>query len=403
MFALGEKILLQRAHEYISTYKPILIGVTGASGKTLVVKAIAEALSNTYRVRAAASDGSRPRDIAAAILGVSHASKRSWVKILVGSKRREIAQAEPQVIVVECNAYLPGDMGRIASAIPFTHAVVVNTGTIHADIFPTKESAAHELTALASSLPKEGVAILNLDDALIAANRPRLMCRHITFGADPHADVRLMRADRISVAGFIGQISVQNKPYEFSVQHFVGRHQLDAILAALTVVHALGLNIQEAIQALRSLPLPPGRMNIGEGKHNATIIDDSHDATPESMHLALKTLAALPADLPHSREISPRRIAILGDISDLGPQSIHVHESIGDAAARICQVFIAVGNQMKHAQAAALKRGGVDTHHFQTSADVGKWLSDYLQPGDIVLVKGSRQMQMEKVTEALRN
>ncbi|MBI3255954.1 MAG: hypothetical protein HYZ63_03215 [Candidatus Andersenbacteria bacterium] len=398
MFALSEK---QRAQEYMATYKPNLIGVTGASGKTAVVQAIAEAVSAMHLVRAATPEGSQPQHMAAGILGNSHKQKRLWFKMLFGSQANEIKQAEPKTIVVECNAGAPGDIGRISTAFQFTHAVVLNTGTIHADLFPTKESVAHEFTALAASLPKHGVAILNIDDPAIAANRPRLLCHHVTFGTHPQADVRLMRADRISLKGFIGQLAVMGKPYECSVQHLVGRHQLDAILAAIAVVHSLGGDIPQAIEALRNLPLPPGRMNIVEGNHKSTIIDDSHGATPESMQAALKTLAALPADLPGG-EISPRRIAILGDIGNLGAQSIRVHQSVGEAAARTCQVFIGVGKAMKQAQAAALQKGGVDTHHFETSEDVGKWLKDYLQPGDIVLIKGGSEMHMGKVVESLK-
>lgn len=399
MVALGEKIL----QAYLASHQPSLIGVTGASGKALVVKAIAEAVGTIHPVRAVFPEGTSLQDVAAAILRATNSGNVSWWRAFIGTWHKEASPREPRSIVVECSASKPGEGAILARSLPFSHAVIINTGTMHADLFPSKEASAHELLSLAASLPRHRTAILNIDDPLIAANRPRLTCQVVTYGMHPQADIRLIRADRISIKGFIGQVAVAGKSYEFSVQNLVGRHQLDAVLAACAVTYSLGGDIAQALAALRTLPLPAGHMNIVEGRHGSTIIDDTHGATPESMHAALKTLAAVPADLHSAQGISPRKIAILGDIADLGSTSITAHQAIGESVARICHVFIAVGKAMKQAQAAALHKGGVDTHHFDTSADVGKWLESYLQPGDIVLIKGGSEMHMEKVVTALKN
>lgn len=402
MWGFGEKIVWQRAQEYLATYKPTLIGVTGSSGKTLVLKAIEKILEDDQHIRAVdLADGSLS-SIAAGILGSHPSAKKSWFRNLIGSKVGEIAQAEPTTILLELNAQNPGDIDRVARSLPFTYAVVINAEATNTDIFISKSMVAQELMSLPASLQKEGTAILNIDDPNIADMGQRLRCQKITFGLSQKADIQLIRADRISLKGFIGQIAVKGKQYEFTSQHLVSRHQLYAILAALGVVVAQGGNVQNALNNVRTLPLPKGHLNIIEGKNNSTILDDSHGATPQSMHNALKTLAALPSDMPRSKEISPRRIAILGDITHLGSQDIAVHQEIGEVAAKMCHVFIAVGESMKHAQAAALQHGGVDTHHFSSSQDVGKWLSDFLKPNDIILIKGSGEMQMEKVVEALK-
>ncbi len=398
MWGFGEKILWQRAQEYVATYKPTLIGVTGSSGKALVLKAIEKVLEDDQNIRAIDLKDSSLASIAAGILGSHPSAKKSWFKNLIGSKRGEIAQTEPTTIVLELNAQNPGDITRIASRLPFTYSVVMDAEDSNTDIFISKSMVAQELMSLPTCLPKEGTAILNSDDPKIADMGQRLRCQRITFGLNHKADIQLIRADRISLKGFIGQIAVRGKQYEFTTQHLVSRHQLYAVLAAVGVVVAQRGDVQKALNSLRTLPLPKCHMNILEGKNNSTIIDDSHGATPQSMHNALKTLAALPG----AREISPRRIAILGDITHLGLQDIAVHQEIGEVAAKMCHVFIAVGESMKHAQAAALKRGGVDTHHFSSSQDVGKWLSDFLKPNDIVLIKGSAEMQMEKVVEVLK-
>jgi UDP-N-acetylmuramoyl-tripeptide--D-alanyl-D-alanine ligase len=401
MIGFGEKILWQRAQEYLKKYNPTLIGVTGSSGKTLALKAIQTVLSRNHNVRAIDLETSGLKNVASAILG-SHTAKKAWWRLLISSKQGEIAQAEPDTIILELNAQQPGDIDRVTRQLPFAYAVVLNAEAIQTDVFTSQGMVAHELMSLPASLPKQAVAVVNSDDPIIADMSTRLRCRVITFGTNPKADIQLVRADRISLAGFVGQISVKGRQYEFNVQHVVSRHQLYAILAAVGMTAATNGNIQEALNALRTIKLPAGRMNIVAGKNDSTIIDDSHGATPESMHHALKTLASLPADLPSSKEVSPRRIAILGDITHLGAQDAVTHTRVGELAATYCHVFVAVGSSMRHAQAAALKKGGVDTHHFNDSHDVGKWLSDYLKPGDIVLIKGSREMHMEKVVEALQ-
>lgn len=400
-FPFGSKVLLERAKHYLDTYQPNLIGVVGGSGKTLVLAAIAAALEGQHLARSIAGDGSL-KSIAAAILGTKRPAKKSWFKLLTGSFLKEIVEPEPDTIVLELNAHQPGDIDTLSRQLPFTQALILNVQTLHADLFPAKGMVAHEFMSLPASLPKSGVAILNIDDPFVAGMREHLFCQQLTFGEHPDADIRLSRAERISIQGFIGQISVLGQAYEFTVQYLVGRHQLYAILAALAVVVAMGGNVQKALHNLKGIKLPAGRMQIIKGKHNSVIINDSHDATFESMQAALKTLAALPGDLPRSKEITPRRIAILGDIAYLGKETTKAHEQIGTLAAETCDVLIAVGEYMKHAQAAALKKGGVDTHHFNQTQDVSKWLRGYLQAGDIVLIKGSKVMHMENLASELK-
>jgi UDP-N-acetylmuramyl pentapeptide synthase len=127
------------------------------------------------------------------------------------------------------------------------------------------------------------------------------------------------------------------------------------------------------------------------GRHDVRIIDDSANATPESLQQALETLRALP---------SRRRIAVLGDIANLGRATERLHREVGRQAAQTANMLIAVGEHMRTAGREALQRG-IDVHHFDTPDDAGKWLADFLRAEDTVLVSGGREMQLGRLVERL--
>ncbi len=403
---IGDKILWQRAKDYLRTYKPILIGVAGGYDKTLTREAIALALKDSRKtIRSIDTDTSNPRELAAAILGNSKpGQKSSWWRVLIGSKRKEILEEEPEIIIVEVAIAQPGDIDLVARELPFQVAVVLNIGSNHLDLFNSKQNIAHELLALPISVPKEGTVVLNADDPQIVPMQEHLMSKVLIYGKDPSADVRLVHADRVGLAGFAGEVEVDGKRHEFSLPHLVGRHQVSSALAALAVAKAFGVDIQQALTSLRSLKLPAGHMKILVGHNNSTIIDDSHDASYESIVDSLKALASIPGMLPNthlSESVTYRRIAILGDLKDLGGYSQPAHTAIGKAVRENADMFVAVGEAMKDAQAEVLQNGRIDTHHFDSSRDVGKWLAGHLRPHDIVLIKGGREMRMEETVKAL--
>lgn len=393
MKALARRVLWLRASDFVGKYKPLLIGVTGSTGKTLTKEAIALALKDDRRVRASHANYNTPVGVALSVLGVQAAAdRRGWIRLLTGSLLREMAEKEPDTIVLELGADRPGDIDALVQKLPFTIGVMTNIGSAHLDYFGSKEMVAHEKMSLLVSLPEDGVAVMNADDPLVLAMQDYVRAKTVFFGEAQHVDVRLARAQRAGTKGFSGEVHVQGTPYEFFLPHIVARHQLTSFLAALAVTHALQVDIRRAIGNLRSLTPPPGRVRLFEGLHHSTIIDDTYNASPESTLAALRTLESLPGR---------RKIAILGDMLELGPKSFYWHNQVGGKVAEVTHVFVAVGEEMRRAQAKALEAGGVDTHHFQTSRDVGKWLRDHLKEGDVVLIKGSRAMAMEKVVERL--
>jgi len=389
---LGKRILWRKAQDYLTRYKPMVIAVTGSTGKTTTKQAIALALGDERRVHAGQSSYNTPVGVALSILGVNApSSNKDWYRMLTRSLVRELAREEPDTLVLEFGADQPGDIDWLASHVSVNIGVVTNVGTTHTAKFVDKETVAHEKTSLVVTVQEDGVVILNTDDPLVAAMAERAKAKVITFGEREDADVQLVRLKRLASLGLALEVKVGGRQYELHLKNIIAKHQVDSVLAALAVAQVVLKDVGEAVQRLQALKPPAGRMRLLKGKNKSIVIDDTYNASPESTMAALKTLQAIPAS---------RRIAILGDMLDLGGESISAHKQVGKRAGEVADMVMVVGEQMRGAGAEAVA-AGADVHQFQDSRDVGKWLETYLRDGDVVLVKGSRLMAMEKAAKRL--
>lgn len=397
---IGRTILWLRAQDYLRRYHPSLLGVTGSSGKTIAKDAITAVLSSSYRVRSSPLSYDSRIGIALSILGITARQfKRRWYKLLAQSKAAELTSLEPDMIVLSLGAAQPGDIDYVASRLAWLGAVITNVESTHLDLFTTKDLVAHELTSLIVSIPATGFIVLNGDDPLVQAMRPRSQARAIIYGTSPSAQVRLLHARRRARVGFACAVKIGGRLHELHFPNIVAETQILPIISALAVAHAMRLDMSQAIKSVQTIMPPPGHMRPLTGYNRAALLDDSYSASLENTLAALRTLGQYPAR---------RRIAILGDMLNLGPQTINAHQQVGAVVADLANIFVAVGNNMRNAGAAALRQSELnsntaplDVHYFSSSRDVGKWLRDYLHPDDVILIKGSRAMHMEEVTRSL--
>jgi len=415
---LGHRIIWQRAKDYVARYQPLVIGVTGSIHRHAISAAIGLVLKGERTVYVPDIPHESPYDVALGILGVSKpADHPRWFQLLTRSLVREIIEEEPNTLVLEISARRPGDIDWLAKQLPYSIAVVTDVGAVRTELFDTKEMVAHEMTSLVTTLSKEGTAVLYTDDPLISAMATLTPANVMSYGEGFSADVRLLRLQRLSHGGLAGEIAIDGSVKDIHLRHVVNRSQAIALISALAVARTLGVDSDTAIQRLQAYVPPKGHSNLMAGLKGCRVIDDSHDASPESMLTALETLRAIPENASreseqsrfrvaggaivtqgHSRAI--RRVAILGDITDLGHESYRVHKDIGKLAAEVAQVVICVGQSMRHAAAEAIFHGA-DVHHFDDARNVGKWLVDFLNSHDLVLVCGSRTMQMDEVVRRI--
>ena len=400
MKQLGKKIIWQRAEDYIKKYNPLLIGITGSTGKTITKDAIGVALGKDQRIRIAPHSYNTPIGVALSIIGIdAGANAHTWFSFLIGSKAKEIAHPEPEIIVLELGADRPGDIDMLATKLPFKIGVVTNAQSTHLRLFQDKKMVAHEMMSLIVKMQddKDAKAILNSDDPLVKEMHQHSKVATAWYGSDKQSDIKLARSKRTAKGGFACEVVTPIGVIELHLQNVIASHYIPHILAALSVVHALNEDLKQAAKRLQKFTPPAGRMRLFEGLRQSKIIDDSYSASPEGMLAALDTLDEIK---------STRKIAVLGSMLDLGGASAGWHERVGEKAEEVADILITIGDDMRHGGSAALQSAGefnnkIDVHHFNNSKDVGKWLVDFIQPDDLVLVKGSRDMRMETIVESL--
>jgi UDP-N-acetylmuramyl pentapeptide synthase len=393
MMPFGTRLIWKRTKDYIAFYKPILIGITGSTNSPLAQAAITTALEHEYRMRAISEAAPvTKQNIAVAILGLKPPrTPQHWWSLLSQSLIHELKEVEPEVIPVVMTAEEPGLLDWVSTQVVCQVVIMTDVSTQHTDHFESRELVAHEQAALLATLPTDGIAVLNQDEPLIADLKTTTRAKVITFGYDPQSDIHLQRIQRLPQGALVATIKASGQSWELHFPQLLHGSQVMAVLAALAVAQGLGIPLASVIQPLQLLKPVPRQLQRLVGHQQSTIIDDTAAATPESVTSALEVLRALPAQ---------RRIAIIGDIEGLGKETYTIHKKLGKLAGEIAHIVIGVGELMRLANVEAILVGA-DTHHFNQSQDVSKWLVDYIQPGDVILVAGAPSMHMEQVVAAL--
>jgi UDP-N-acetylmuramoyl-tripeptide--D-alanyl-D-alanine ligase len=322
----------------------------------------------------------------------------------VGSFNNEIglpltalrADESTRHLVLEMGARGVGHIRHLASLTPPRIGVVLNVGTAHLGEFGDRETIAVAKGELAESLPPAadgGIAVLNADDRLVRAMAARTRARTVFFGEAEEAAVRA-EDTRLDAAGRpcftlctpTGRTGVTMRLY--------GEHHVSNALAAAAVAHELGLPAEAIAETLSSAgPLSKWRMEVTERADGVTVVNDAYNANPDSMRAALKALAVM------GRE--RRTWAVLGEMAELGDDAQTEHDAIGRLAVRLnVSKLVSVGGR----EAAWLDMGaknegswGEESVHVSDAQAALKLLRNELRPGDVVLVKASRSVGLEKV------
>ena len=349
-----------------------IIGVTGSVGKTTAKEAIAAALSGRFAV----------------FKNRANYNGLYGLPIALGE-----LEAEQDVAVLEMATDHFGEMARLCALAPPHIAVVTTVEPAHLETFGSLEAIAREKGTLAAALPPNGLAVLNADDPHVAAMAGRTRARVVTFGmAEAQADIR---AENISLSR-AGLRFDLHTPAGRDHAHFplFGRHQVYAALAAIGVGLACDVPLAEILERLASLPRLPGRLNPLPGRRGSLLLDDSYSASPAAVEAALETLAALEGR---------RKIAILGDMLELGDFEAAGHEQVGRRAAAVVDLLITKGERGRRIADAA-RGAGLNADQVivtYTAEDAAQAALDRLGPGDVALVKGSLATRMEQVVRLL--
>jgi UDP-N-acetylmuramoyl-tripeptide--D-alanyl-D-alanine ligase len=307
------------------------------------------------------------------------------------------------VAVLELGMSVPGEIARLAEIATPDVAVVTAVAEAHTEGVGTLEDIAREKGALLLALCPEGAAVWTADDPLIAPYGVRSAARtKLTFGLRDDADVRLIEHRLVGLrTHLVLAIGDESLPVELDL---VGEGPARSAAAAIaTVLATRGRDaLETAIVGMSGLQPREGRACPLKGPRGSTILDDTYNASPRATALALQTAVEL------ARRSGGRAIAVLGDMRELGPESTRLHERVGDVAvAAGVAVLICCGEEMRaaagSAERASATRGttGMRIESVADTTTAFELVRDLVRKGDVVLVKGSRTMQMERVVEAL--
>lgn len=397
-----EKILRTMAAAVLKKHKPIIVGVTGSVGKSSSKEAIALVLGTKFDVRKNEENYNNEIGIPLTIIG-SRSGKSSflgWFRVLISWVRTMfVSRKYPEILVLELGIDRPGDMEYLLSFLPVSVGVMTNVSSSHLEFFKTVGHIAREKGLLLKQLPESGTAVICADDNRAMRFATKVKSKVIPFGFDESASVR---ADHVSFSGDAGRfdgcrfkMSFDGKTLPVHLPHVVAEHHIQAVLSGMAVGMAFKLNPVDMVASVQSFRSLPGRMRMIEGFRQSWIIDDTYNASPVSLSAALKTLNSFRGG---------RRVAVLGDMLELGSESEEAHKKVGEWIKEYNVDFaILVGKRMLVAHETLMESGFPKDRclWFDTPMDAADAMKNAIVPGDTVLVKGSQGMRMEKVSEEL--
>lgn len=386
----------------LKKYNPAIIGITGSVGKTSAKEAVYLVLASKFRTRKNIKNYNNEIGIPLTIIGVESGNRSllKWLKVLFKWLAVIIFPCEyPEILILEMGVDKPGDMKYLLDFVPVKIGIITSISAVHLEYFKSVEHIAKEKGELIKNLPEDGRAILNTDDERAAALAEETNAKFITYGFSEKARVRASDIIYISEnnkpKGISFKLNYEGKSIPVRLPHILASHQIYAALAAASAGIALKINLVDIAASLERFSSPPGRMNLLAGVKESLIIDDAYNASPKAVIAALETLDNLKA---------PRKIAALGDMLELGAGEESGHKAVARKLFEMgVGIFIAVGDRMK-ITAAELERLGYSREKifwYDNPGAVGDKLKEIITVKDIILIKGSQSMRMEKAVEKI--
>ncbi len=397
-------LLTMEAKAVVRKYRPKIIAVTGSVGKTTTKDAIYAALSKNHFVRRSEKGYNSDIGVPLTILGVPNgwSNPVQWIKnILEGLLMLVVRTPYPTWLVVEIGGDRPGDI--TVSLKWLQPDVVVATRfpdvPVHVEFYASPEALLLEELAPLSWLTEGGLAVVNADDARALACTLPHGVQKITYGMNSGADVRGSRYHVSSKnhmpTGFTFDVDHAGAREHVGIEGYVGHGHLYAVLAGIAVSVGLGDAFTEAVSGARMYSAPAGRTRLIQGVRGTVIIDDSYNSSPIAVHEGLETLKDIPR--------IGRRIAVLADMLELGSYSVAEHKKVGKVAAESCDILVTAGIRARSIADSARAAGmnPVMVKECERGSDAAPYVLSIAEKGDVIFVKGSQAMRMERVVKAL--
>ena len=368
-----QNALQQVARDWRTRFGDIrVIGITGSVGKTTTKELIAEVLAERYSTLSSEASFNNEIGLPLTVLRMS---------------------AEHERVVLEMGMYDVGEISMLCDIAKPQVGVVTIIGTVHMERAGSIERIVQAKAELVEALPPgpDGVAILNIDDERVIMMAERTEADVVTYGVNPEADVWAERVEGLGVNGIRFWLHHEGKRAQVQVP-MLGRHSVHTALRAAAVGLVEGMEWRSVVKGLQS-SASQLRLVAVEGPDGSILLDDTYNATPESVIAALNLLD----------DLEGRRVAVLGDMRELGAYEVPGHRRVALRARQVADELVTVGELGALIAKAAIEGGmpASRVHEMADNDEVIAYLMKQVGKGDVVLVKGSRSMQMEQIVSAL--
>jgi UDP-N-acetylmuramoyl-tripeptide--D-alanyl-D-alanine ligase len=361
------------ARSVLSDFCPRVVGITGSIGKTTTKEFTAGLLSQRFRVLKSEGNFNNRLGLSLSLLRL---------------------QPDQKIAVLEMGTSGPGEIRDLTRTAPPDVAVITNINPVHLEFFHTLEAIALAKKEILDGAKPDGTAVLNGNDDLVRRIGRDWKGRRITFGFSNDCEIQASAAKKLGADGMVFKLRLEGRTEKVRFPFFYEEF-LSNLLAAVGACHALSLSFDAIVEGIPRLSPFRGRgrmIHLGRGRW---LVDDSYNSSPKALEAALKGLASLPAK---------RRIAVLGDMLELGPEEIEFHRRAGrHVVDHGWDVLWAIGPLARYTADGALAAGlpAAQVRTFATSEEAAALISSFVEEGDLILVKGSRGIRTERLVERL--
>lgn len=392
----------------LKKYKPKIIAITGSVGKTSTKDACFTVLSKFKKVRKSEKSFNSEIGLPLTILGVPNGWNDPFIwleNILKGFRAIIFRIKYPEYLILEVGVGKPGDIKK--NILPWlkTDVVIVTrfpNKPVHVEFFDSAEKIVEEKSYLVNTLKKNGLLILNHDDEKVYALHQKSSSRTVSFGSNENATYRFSYPsynyttdDGLKIPNGINfKLEHDGNTFPVMLPNVLGFHNISQALAAVACAHELGADLLESIKIVAEYRTPPGRLSLIQGINDSFIIDDTYNSSPVAMDAAIEVLKDMSGK---------RKIAVLGDMLELGKYTEEEHHLVGEKIKGIADILVTVGPRAKFITEGAIDNGFnvKNIYHFDSSKTTAKFLEGMIEKGDIVLIKGSQGVRLERAVEAI--
>lgn len=401
-------IVTWQAKQVLGKYKPKIVAITGSVGKTSTKDAIFTVLSKFKTVRKSEKSFNSEIGLPLTILGCPNgwSNPVTWLEnIIKGFALILFQKPYPEYLILEVGVGKPGDIKKNVAPWLNPDIVVITRfpdKPVHVEFFESVDKIIEEKSALAFALKKDGVLILNHDDEKVynihhKANRKTVsygMNENATYKATYHSYINTIVEGEEVTRGISFKLEHDGHTFPVILPNIVGMHYVGSALAALAVAAEAGCDLLQSINYVGEYNTPPGRLSVLEGINGSTIIDDTYNSSPVAAMAAVEVLKEMKGK---------RKIAVLGDMLELGKFTEEEHHNLGVAVCPVAKMLVVVGPRAKFIAEGALENGfkQKDLYSFDSSITAAKFLEGVVEKGDVVLIKGSQGVRLEKAVAAI--